>query len=346
MWQYGGMTERHRWVGDEPEIPFDYDVIYEDSGIIVIDKPHFLATTPRGMWYRQTALIRLREQFGEPDIAPAHRLDRATAGIVVFTRKPRLRKTYQMLFQKHMVMKTYECLAPAAPISRPQYGTIARLDPPAVFPLLRRSRIVKQRGILQAYERPGEVNAETVIRLGIDSDYGDVNGQIRWETMHGHTDCERQRRLAGSRAGRLMGDDAEEQTETCDDVRPARLISTAACAKPGGGRGSSRGCIGRNAIRLHSVGHDFRSYAANGQRPRPVCYRRYILEPKTGKTHQLRVHMNALGLPIAGDDLYPRINYPDYDDFSAPLQLVARSLAFIDPISDELRRFVSRVPLG
>lgn len=56
----------HRWVFDEPEIPFELDVLYEDSGIIVVDKPHFLATMPRGMWYRQTALIRLRERYGNP----------------------------------------------------------------------------------------------------------------------------------------------------------------------------------------------------------------------------------------------------------------------------------------
>ncbi len=63
----------------EPHIPFEYEVLYEDERIIVIDKPHFLATTPRGMWYRETALIRLRERCGEPDIVPAHRLDRPTA---------------------------------------------------------------------------------------------------------------------------------------------------------------------------------------------------------------------------------------------------------------------------
>ena len=62
------------------------DVLYEDERIIVVDKPHFLATMPRGMWYRQTALIRLRERLGEPDITPAHRLDRMTAGVLVFVR--------------------------------------------------------------------------------------------------------------------------------------------------------------------------------------------------------------------------------------------------------------------
>ena len=136
---------RHRYVIAEPHIPFEYEVLYEDDGIIVIDKPHFLATTPRGMWYRETALIRLRERYGEPDIVPAHRLDRLTAGVVVFVRKPELRGAYQMLFQEHRTVKTYECLAPLAPVVRPRYGTVTRIDRNQPFPLVRRSHI----------ERPG-----------------------------------------------------------------------------------------------------------------------------------------------------------------------------------------------
>lgn len=97
--------KRHRYVLEEPHIPFEYGVLYENDAIIVVDKPHFLATTPRGMWYRETALIRLREQYGEPDIVPAHRLDRLTAGIVVFVRKPELRGAYQMLFQNRKTIK-------------------------------------------------------------------------------------------------------------------------------------------------------------------------------------------------------------------------------------------------
>lgn len=75
------MTDKpHRWVTDEPDIPFSYRVLFENGRVIVIDKPHFLATTPRGMWYRNTALMRVREQFHNDEIIPAHRLDRATAG--------------------------------------------------------------------------------------------------------------------------------------------------------------------------------------------------------------------------------------------------------------------------
>ena len=108
---------------EEPHIPFEYEVLYEDENIIVIDKPHFLATTPRGMWYRETALVRLCERYDEPNITPAHRLDRLTAGVVVFVRNPSARGAYQMLFQNRKTVKTYECLAPLAPTQRPRYGT-------------------------------------------------------------------------------------------------------------------------------------------------------------------------------------------------------------------------------
>ncbi|PLS27751.1 pseudouridine synthase [Bifidobacterium parmae] len=252
------MTRRHRYVTDEPRIPFELDVVYEDAGIVVVDKPHFLATTPRGMWYRETALMRLREAYGDDAITPAHRLDRMTAGIVVFVRDPALRGAYQMLFQERRAEKTYECLAPCAPIARPRYGTIERLEPPRAFPLRRRSRIVKERGILQAYETPGAVNAETVIELAADG-------------------------VSGARS------------RSASHTRPA--------------------------------------------------LRAYTLHPRTGRTHQLRVHMNAIGLPIAGDDFYPRIRQRAYDDFSEPLALVARRLAFDDPVTGERREFVSRVPL-
>ena len=201
---------------EEPHIPFEYEVLYEDENIIVIDKPHFLATTPRGMWYRETALVRLCERYDEPNITPAHRLDRLTAGVVVFVRNPSARGAYQMLFQNRKTVKTYECLAPLAPTQRPRYGT-----------------------------------AETLIERG---------SGIRF--------------VAG---------------------RP---------------------------------------------------YVNYTLHPKTGKTHQLRVHMNSLGLAILGDDFYPDIVQRAYDDFSQPLELVARELRFDDPLNGESRRFVSHVPLG
>lgn len=242
------MSRPHRYVTEEPHIPFDVNVLYEDERIIVVDKPHFLATMPRGMWYRETVLIRLREQFGEPDIIPAHRLDRMTAGVLVFVRDKACRGAYQMLFQNKQAVKVYECVAPCAPIARPRFGTVTRLESPRPFPLLRCSHITKLRGVMTAYEEPGAINAETLIERG-------------------------------------------------------ELIS----ANP------------------------------------MMC--RYTLHPRTGKTHQLRVHMNSLGLPILGDDFYPRIATRPYDDFSQPLQLIARVLRFTDPITGENREFVSRQTL-
>ena len=273
-----GASRPHRWVTDEPDIPFELGVLYEDARIIVVDKPHFLATTPRGMWYRQSALIRLRERFGEPDITPAHRLDRATAGVVVFVRSKAARGAYQMLFQERRARKVYECLAPVRPVSSSftddspvppiaaarasAFAVVDDSPSPAApaFPLTRATRIVKERGRLQAYEEPGEPNAVTGI-------------------------------------------------ERADVLVPPDVSS-----------------------------------AERGAGERGVA--RYVLRPHTGKTHQLRVHMNALGLPIIGDDLYPRIVERPYDDFSHPLQLVARVLEFDDPFTGEPRRFVSRVALG
>ena len=154
------------------------------------------------------------------------------------------------------VSKTYECLAPCRPTTRPRYGTVERLDPPAVFPLRRRSHITKLRGVLQAFEEPQAVNAETVIDLAAGG-YPSMGGRL---------------------------------------------------------------CHGRNGLRAYEL--------------------------VTGKTHQLRVHMNSIGLPIHGDDFYPRIVERAYDDFSTPLELVARSLRFTDPVSGEPREFISRIPLG
>ena len=241
----GSEQRGHRIVLEEPQIPFEPKVIYEDRRIIVVDKPHFLATMPRGMWHAETVLIRMRRLYGEPDIIPAHRLDRATAGVLVLVRDPAARRAYQMLFQEHRVRKVYQCLAPVRPMVRPRTGTVRHLDPPRVFPLERRSRVIKRRGVLQAWEERGPVNAITRIELA-----------------------------------------------------------------------AGRGCLAT-----------------------------YTLYPQTGKTHQLRVHMNALGLPIVGDDLYPRIQARAYDDFSRPLQLVARRLEFTDPFTGVKRTFTSSVPL-
>ena len=83
-----------------------------------------------------------------------------------------------MMFQGRKVSKTYECLAPCRPTTRPRYGTVERLDPPAVFPLRRRSHITKLRGVLQAFEEPQAVNAETVIDLAAEG-YPSMGGRFK-----------------------------------------------------------------------------------------------------------------------------------------------------------------------
>ena len=207
---------------DEVPVPFDIPVLYRDDDIVVVDKPHFLATMPRGRHVTQTALVRLRRELGLPELSPAHRLDRLTAGVLVFTARRELRGAYQAMFAHSRVRKTY--LARAA------------VNATLALPTLVRSRIVKRRGHLQAVQEPGEPNAETFV-----------------------------------------------ERETADG--------------------------------------------------------RYRLTPRTGRTHQLRVHMASLGLAIAGDPLYPTVTQAPADDFSTPLQLLAYSIEFDDPLTGRPRRF-------
>ena len=212
----------YRDLPDEVAVPFDLPVLHRDDDIVVVDKPHFLATMPRGGHVAQTALVRLRRSLEMPELSPAHRLDRLTAGVLLFTTRREIRGAYQTLFARGQVGKTY--LAHAA------------VDPALRFPLTVRSRIVKRRGCLQAVEEPGEPNAETVVER-------------------------------------------------------------------------------RDGL--------------------------YLLTPRTGRTHQLRVHMASLGLPITGDPLYPDVVDVAPDDFSTPLRLLAYRLEFDDPLTGRRRRFVS-----
>ena len=220
----GASVYLYRDLRDEVPVPFDIPVLYQDEDIVVVDKPHFLATMPRGRHVAQTALVRMRRKLGLPELSPAHRLDRLTAGVLLFTARRELRGAYQTTFARGAVHKTYVARAAA--------------NPHVTLPRVVRSRIVKRRGHLQAVEEPGEPNAETLV----------------------------------------------------ESISPDGL---------------------------------------------------YRLTPRTGRTHQLRVHMASLGMPIYGDPLYPNvISVPD-DDFSQPLQLLAQRIEFQDPVSGALRRFVS-----
>ncbi|GAA4616705.1 pseudouridine synthase [Saccharopolyspora hordei] len=228
----GAFVWFHRDLPVETPVPFAVDVLHRDEHLLVVDKPHFLATTPRGGHVVETALVRLRRELDLPQLSPAHRLDRLTAGLVMFVITPEHRGAYQSLFHDRSVHKEYEA--------------VARVDPDLELPRTVRSRIRKQRGVLRAEEVPGEPNSETRVEL----------------VEH-------------------------------------------------------RGGLGR-----------------------------YRLLPRTGRTHQLRVHMNRLGVPILGDDLYPVVRARAADDFSSPLQLLATVLEFTDPITGRRRRFESRRTLG
>lgn len=219
----------YREVPDEVPLPFDLPVIYADDKLVVADKPHFMATTPGGRHLQQTALVRLRKTLDMPDLSPVHRLDRDTAGIVMFCVDPALRGRYQSLFQQREVVKHYEAVA--------AWRDDLRL------PREYRSRLVERGDDFRMIETPGTPNSETRLEL-IDM--------------------------------------------------------------------------------LHD-GHAH-----------------YHLQPLSGRKHQLRVHMSALGIPIVNDEMYPTLRpRRDDNDFSKPLQLLARSILFTDPVTGKRRAFQS-----
>ena len=141
----------HRDLPDEVPVPFAVDVLHRDDDLLVVDKPHFLATIPRGRHVVETALVRLRRELDLPELSPAHRLDRVTAGVLLFVVRRERRGAYQTLFRDRRVRKTYEAVAP--------------FDPGLTFPRTVRSRIVKERGVILAQEVPGPANAETHVEL-------------------------------------------------------------------------------------------------------------------------------------------------------------------------------------
>ncbi len=127
-WQVGLEIQYFREVADEPVIPFAETILHLDAHLLVADKPHFLPVTPAGGYVRETLLSRLVARTGNTELAPLHRLDRLTAGLVLFSTQAATRDAYQRLFRERRIEKTYEALAPALP--------------GLAFPLLRDSRLV------------------------------------------------------------------------------------------------------------------------------------------------------------------------------------------------------------
>ena len=140
-----------REVETEPVIPFEAQVLYQDEEIVVTDKPHFLPVVPSGKYVQQTLLVRLKDQLGLPDLSPIHRIDRDTAGLVLFSVRPQTRGAYTALFRARQVRKVYECIAP--------------WNPHLHWPLRRESRIGDAQHFMQQSEEPGNVNAITDIAV-------------------------------------------------------------------------------------------------------------------------------------------------------------------------------------
>lgn len=147
-----GSTVRYfREVQNEPVVPFAESVVYQDRHLVVADKPHFLPVAPSGAYVRQTLLARLVRRLDNPDLAPLHRIDRDTAGLVLFSADRSSRGAYQALFREQRIEKRYEALAPALP--------------GVVFPRLHESRIVPGQPFFRMREEPGPANAITRIEL-------------------------------------------------------------------------------------------------------------------------------------------------------------------------------------
>ena len=140
-----------REVPDEPAIPFAETILHVDEHLVVVDKPHFLPVVPAGRHVRETLLARVVRQLGNPDLVPLHRIDRETAGLVLFSAAPRSRGAYQALFREQRMLKRYEAVAPALPGQE--------------FPLLRESRLVAGEPFFRMREVQGEANARTRIEV-------------------------------------------------------------------------------------------------------------------------------------------------------------------------------------
>ena len=229
----------------EPRVPFELTVLHQCEHLVAIDKPHFLAAVPSGRHLHETALVRVKKLLGIASLVPMHRLDRETAGVMLFIVRPQERHAYQALLRERRVHKVYEAIAAWRDGLQWPLDCRLRLEEP------------QDEAFMQMRVVPGEPNAETRIDL--------------LSLLH-------------------------------PAVNPATSVT-----------------------------------------PVPVAH--YRLTPRTGKRHQLRVQMNALGLPIVGDRIYPRL-WPEAasgetPDHSQPLQLLAREFSFLDPFTGERRQFVS-----
>lgn len=220
-----------REVPNETPIAAQETILYADEHLVVADKPHFLPVTPAGEYVEQTLLRRLIRTLDNPHLVPLHRIDRHTAGLVLFSSNPSSRSAYQSLFPTRKIDKRYEAIAQALPDLE--------------LPRVHKSRLVDGEPFFRMQEGPGASNTETRVEVC------EKNGDL-W---------------------------------------------------------------------------------------------RYALYPVTGKKHQLRVHMAALGAGICNDPFYPDVIKDAVDDYANPLKLLAQGLRFADPLTGEARTFESRIHL-
>jgi tRNA pseudouridine32 synthase / 23S rRNA pseudouridine746 synthase len=141
----------YRHVINEPHVPFTESIIYQDAHLLVADKPHFLPVAPTGRYVQETLLVRLKKRTGLHDLVPIHRIDRDTAGLVLFSVQSATRDAYAALFRQRSVAKCYEAIAPFRADLR--------------FPLVHRSRMVSASSFMQMQEIAGEPNTETRMEL-------------------------------------------------------------------------------------------------------------------------------------------------------------------------------------
>lgn len=221
----------YRFLPKEIHVPFAHQILFENNALMVVDKPHFLTISPTGQYIQETLLVRLKHQTQNEDLTPIHRLDRETAGVVLFCKKPEYRAIYQQLFAQHQIKKTYHAIAP-------YNSTIT-------FPKTIKNYMCKGEPFYTMTIADGEPNSETYI-------------QILEYNQH---------------------------------------------------------------------------------------FAKYELFPKTGKQHQLRVHLNTLGIPIKNDSFYPHVLHKPDHEFEHPLQLLAKKIEFTDPLTQELMSFSSHYNL-
>lgn len=179
----------HRELRDEEAPHVELSILHHDEHLLVLDKPHDMATMPRGAHVLASALVRLRRATGISALVPLHRLDRRTAGVLAFGIRPEERAAYQQLFARGEVAKVYE--ARVRPRQLLQEGDVLR------------DRLLKQQGELRTRVLPGEPNAETRVGEVVQ----EVGGTVH-VTLHPRTGRTHQLRVQlSSRGAPILGDD-------------------------------------------------------------------------------------------------------------------------------------------